>query len=639
VGTMLVLSGGGTSSVPSDPVALTPGGRLYVPPAYIQTSSDAAVQLTSEIDKVAFGFIPDVDFALSSVSFFVTAIGTTGNVGISLHKDGSAVEPNGIFYNPSTVNSLAALSSNGSDCSATSETEGFEAHKAFNHTASADDGWRSTATPTGGSPQALIRDLGAGNEQAFNRFRLWTFSSSDANVRAFPKTFTIDADQNDNNWVTLVTVASETAVGWNASGQNFREHTCINPTAYQRYRINITDRDGTNAYVSIGELEMFSGETRPAPGAQLTLLGTTPVGEVADAWVRHTFDAYQLKRNMKYWLVFSQFIDLGDPSKDFSLSKRRMNPSNGSAFPEGCVTKESTDGGITWTEALQDNQPALLNVVINSTEHHVPPLVYGRYSGSHIPLYDVNSQSWVLKLIPEAGLSLAMDYFRDAFQSALRIGYRVFVVLSPEDGSTVSLDAVVSDMLGYQDGIPTYEDDSSMRFVGLVYPIERVTGFWAPICCPDELLVWNQDNRKRIAIGKRCPYAADTSMLVPLFVWFKWNNDDYRVRLLLGVPSVLTCYLGGMNAPGTNVALQSALIVDALPPPLENTFTTEAQAATSHGAGLLQIVCEPGFHTVWPAERCGYMDNPAIVLRQQAYSLNEDRVPWIARMFQGTMEA
>ena len=74
-------------AAPDDSPLLNPQGRLWVPPAYMQTSGDAAVDFISAAHAVALRFVPEVDFGLFSVSFYLTAVSITGNCSISLHED------------------------------------------------------------------------------------------------------------------------------------------------------------------------------------------------------------------------------------------------------------------------------------------------------------------------------------------------------------------------------------------------------------------------------------------------------------------------------------------------------------------------------------------------------------------------
>lgn len=568
-----------------DAVAMTPGGRLYVPPAYIQPTGDAAVALTSANHKVAIGFVPDVDFPLFALSAYITAVSDTGDITVAIHEDGTAVEPNGLFFS-STTNDLATLSANGSDCSATTEASGKDAFKAFDNAKTADNGWRSTAAPTGVAPQALVRDLGAGNERAFNRARLFTYHNSDANVRCFPRTFTIDADQNDNNWVNLVTVAAEDDPNRTGDGGAacFRQYTWTNTTAYRRYRINITARNGSGDYVSIGEFELFAGMTKSAPGAVLQACGTVAAGSSADVWIRFIFAVLQLYAGRKYWVSFA-----GQNTKNFSLSKRRVNAANGSMFPDGCECRESTDGGTTWTESQQDLMPAMLNVVLNSTTHHVPQLVYGRRNGTHISLYD--GSSWTALAIPAAGIALDME--AHSAPNAVT-GYRVFVY---NNAGTLTLTA--EDVaLAAQDGIPVKTGATGRRFVGLVYPLERQTGYYGPISCPDELLVWNLHNRKRVTAGKACPYVASTYRYpTGPQVWEKWYSDDFRVRVLCGDTSIVSLSLGPFYK-GSNSVQFAVAINDTIPVPgqmfPEQTSNTYIWTARS------SLLLAPGLNTLNP---------------------------------------
>jgi len=75
-------NGGGTTAVNT-----LFGGRLYVPPAYLQTSGDTESTLKSSTDSVALQFTPDVDLSLSSLSLRIRTVTTTGAITLSLCAD------------------------------------------------------------------------------------------------------------------------------------------------------------------------------------------------------------------------------------------------------------------------------------------------------------------------------------------------------------------------------------------------------------------------------------------------------------------------------------------------------------------------------------------------------------------------
>jgi len=83
----MYFSASGSPAVTELRTLTSPGGRLFVPPAYFQTASDSAVQLNSADDWLAMQFCPLTDYALSSVSRYVTAVVTEGNGTLELYSD------------------------------------------------------------------------------------------------------------------------------------------------------------------------------------------------------------------------------------------------------------------------------------------------------------------------------------------------------------------------------------------------------------------------------------------------------------------------------------------------------------------------------------------------------------------------
>jgi hypothetical protein len=81
-------------------------GHLFVPPAYYQVSSDQAVQLNAAADWIAQKIVPECDFELSSLAWYVTAVGTEGNGTLELYSHDSA--------NDEPDASLATLATTGS---------------------------------------------------------------------------------------------------------------------------------------------------------------------------------------------------------------------------------------------------------------------------------------------------------------------------------------------------------------------------------------------------------------------------------------------------------------------------------------------------------------------------------------------
>lgn len=556
----------------------TPHGRLYVPPAYMETTGDQAVVLTSANHKCAFSFTPEVDFALSSLSVYKNAVvDSDALLTMTVHEDdATATEPNG-FFNVSTTNAMQGAAS------ATSEETGFEASKAIDGSVAADNGWRSTSPPSGGSPQDYIIDFGPGVSLKINKILIFSFNNPDANVRAYPLAFAIAFDQSDENWQTIITVTDQVDPGPGGAAQFHG----INGTGSRRMRIRITDRNGVNGYCSIGEIKVFAAQDKPVPGTLLQSLGTKVVG--ADAgWLRHTFSDCQLQRGKRYWIQFA-----GQEGKSFSQSSRRWNANEGSMFPDSVhpadgdvAIKTTSDGGATWTGNFQNDKPAMLNVVLNSTPNHSPQLYYGRCSGQHIHLPGVG-----VKAIPAAGVALSME--GESPNQTLNVWFN--------EDETISADAaprVLSEGIEVKEGSPT------SRFIGIVRPIERQPGLQAPIDVVDRRLVRDL-HEGTICIGKRCPYS-DADFALQMLIGQSWqemgvSGTDYKMEFLALSGDVLDMEPFAAM-PLTATPGELAFGLDGHPPGYTDDwrYTVLAPNNTLAVRSFLNKRLEEGYHTIRP---------------------------------------
>lgn len=491
------------------------GGELFVPPAYMQTTGDQAVQLDAATDGIAFGFPVTADFAISSLSAYLTAVAVEGNANITIHADGTALEPNGRYStaiaasDPTmTANNLPAPNVVALKDNAGANAEagaGYEAFEGMDGSVAADNGTRSNAAPTAPAPIYFTVDLGEGVTLAVNKFRISSFSNASADIRAFPKAFTFwgsngaaPAAQTDGDWTALTGSSAWTAE--TDPGAGFaKEYYVNNATGYRHYRLKITDRTGVNAYVAIGELEFFVAQLAQAPGTQLADLGTMGSGAAADAWIRKVLStAYQCTRQSFLWIKF-----LGTAAKDFSFSTRRWNVAQGSMFPDGCITKTSTAAGI-WTQAEQDSKPALMNIVINSSANHCPQLHYGRRTGAYDYIPGVG-----IKQIPLAGISLACDDLTATSFTALSSGTRYNVDLYDNAG-TLALVQYTTATSESAEGI--IQGAANRKFLGIMYVINLVSTKQGPIDVMDARLLRNLGRPK--LVGKHSPYAAFTTQVI-----------------------------------------------------------------------------------------------------------------------------
>jgi hypothetical protein len=576
------------------------GGRLFVPPAYMQTTGDQAVQLDSATDGIAFGFPVECDYELSAISAYITAVGTEGNVNITLHADGTAYEPNG-RYNGSTTTTDPTMTANnlpapyvvGLYDSAGANAEagaGYEAFKAMDGLVVSDNGTRSNAAPTALAPIYFVIDAGVGNTlPPFNKYRFTSFNNADANVRAFPKAWTVWEDDGthdihtDNGW-TQVTMSAAATSETDPGASFSREYYLSATTTPRRRKWKFTDRNGANAYMALGEVAFFSAQLAQAPGTQLLNIGTLGSGAAADAWVKKSFStAYQTQRGTFLWLKF-----LGTAAKDFSLSTRRWNAAMGSMFPDGCITKTSTETGV-WSQAEQDGKPALMNIVLNSTANHCPKLYYGRHTGAYDYIPGVG-----VVAIPQAGISLACDDLTATSLTDLPSATAYNVDLD-YTGGTLAL-------LQYTTAITTTEGilqgDANRRYLGTMWIINRISTKQGPIDVLDARLVRMPGRRK--SIGKYNPYAGATTQTVnPAMVAIPIGSSPTDFTVVFGSFAGEYAILNA-NAiqSGTTANTLFFMDIDGYPPlPVQGSVNY-----TSPDVGSVRIrrTLSPGIHSATP---------------------------------------
>ena len=242
-----------------------------------------------------------------------------------------------------------------------------------------------------------------------------------------------------------------------------------------------------------GTLEVYSHDaTNNQPGTSLKILGTLGSGSISD-WTRLYMvlaDRYQLYKGTTYWIVMK-----GADGADWSESTRRWNKDTGSMFPDSMpVSMVTTDGGTSWNACLQDAKPALWNIILNSTDHHVPMLHYGRATGSYvyIPEYGIYE-------IPEEGLGLNCELLNED------ILYYIYLYKNPE---LMLLEASTVEPTRHE-GIAVKTGVQSRRLVGILYPKEIQTGRQGPVDVMDRRLVGFPGMRK--SCGKLNPYSVSTS--------------------------------------------------------------------------------------------------------------------------------
>ncbi len=301
--------------------------------------------------------------------------------------------------------------------------------------------------------------------------------------------------------------------------------------------------------------------------------GEITSGSSAGVWLRTTFVPVQLQRGKRYCLVFGV-----SGSCNVSYSARRQNPAIGSGHPPGCWSKTSTDGGTTWSDLQQDSRPALLNLVLNSTAHHSPQLYFGQYSGESVYLPGAG-----LRTIPPVGIpfdceSLTPDTL-----------YNVYLW---DNTGTLTLEAATTGRT-MSEGIEIKSASPGGLYLGLIYPIERQSGFQAPIKVPDWMGVYNAYSRRTTFVGKPNPYSATTEGSGSDTNWVAIS--DFAAKFVTGEQCRLASDFGLASVNSTRLTI----LLDGVALPLVPiVWTTRTSDLVSVHA---EFVLSEGCHTVCPA--------------------------------------
>jgi hypothetical protein len=272
-------------------------------------------------------------------------------------------------------------------------------------------------------------------------------------------------------------------------------------------------------------LKLYTADSDGEPDTLVFDIGTVDSGASADAWIRKTFTAQQLYPGKRYCIVASVAAD-----KDVSFSYNRQDTGQQSGLVPGCWSKSTVNGGTDWTDLTKDSQPALLNIVLASTENHVPQLVYGwtGKAGNKVALYSEDTSAWVLYTIPDAGLVYGAE-----------MDDTVMGVWIYDGGGGPEL-YLGNQEKGFQDGIEVYAETSTDRFLGLVSGLIRVSTHYGPIRCETYNTLWNAENQTE-QVMYRQPYAGDAYATGSNTVWQKAaNNDDFTITCLVGPNTIYT---------------------------------------------------------------------------------------------------
>jgi hypothetical protein len=526
-------------------------GRLTVPPAYYQTGSEGSQALTSASHGISLMFVPDAQYDLSAFARRISAVTGAGTGTIAIRNNAKKTEPNGAL-NGSTTNVAPTMTANNApspyvvrlvDSSGNNAEAGagYEAYKAMDGSIATDNGTRSGAAPTALAPVYYGVTLSAAT--CINKYRFVSWANASADIRAYPKAWTLWGSNvasptwhTDTDWTQIGT---QSAVSDPGSGV-YAEYALTNGTAYLHYRWKFTDRNGSNAYMALGEIVLIAAQTTDAPGTVLATLGTKASGSGAGWTILTIGTSYNLTPGTKYHIT-----EFGEASKNYSCSICRSNTVTGSAHPDGCKSQYTTDGGTTWSRCLQDSLPALWNCILNPADpagdgtNPVPQLYYGRRDGDTVFIPGTGQVT-----IPTAGISL--DLHAHSSPDA-DFGYHLWLNYS---GSALVLTAT-TDAVAMTSGVKHKTAATGYRYLGDVYPVECQTGQYGPVDVMDRaLLTW--PGRTRV-IGKQVPYGP--SNIVPVLPTYKsrWNQgSDWTIEVLcidtdLDITAIACGYYGATS--------------------------------------------------------------------------------------------
>jgi hypothetical protein len=295
---------------------------------------------------------------------------------------------------------------------------------------------------------------------------------------------------------------------------------------------------GTQGNITLG---LYSVDADGEPDTLVFDIGTVDSGASADTWIRKTFTAQQLYPGKRYCVVASVAAD-----KDVSFSYNRQDTGQTSGLVPGCWSKSTVNGGTAWTDVTKDSQPALLNMVLQSTANHIPQLVYG-WDGKHgnkVALYNTNTSAWELKAIPDAGL------LYDASGDTADETKNCYIWW---ENAQLNI-TIMQEGTGFQDGIVVADSggqDHDQRFIGLVTPVNRISTYQAPIRCDSYNTLWNADNQTEQVLYRQ-PYVSQTVHTFTPYTWEKAHKDDsFTIKVLTG-NEVLTSIIEGNGFNANN---------------------------------------------------------------------------------------
>lgn len=593
---------------------------LIVPPAYMQTSSDTAVTLSSANHGVEFSFALPGDLSLSSVAWWLKTLTESGNINISLcSEDGTSICVDGDYNGLSTANIAPTMTTDAlpspNAVAATSETAGFEAYKALDGLTTSDDGWRSTAAPSAGSPQSWVWDCGSGNSKTINVVDVYAINDADANVRAFPTTRTwwgsnlvSPNKDNDVDWVQINGAHSLPFTASDPGAASFMRDFLSNGTAYRWIRCKVTARSGTNNYTSVGLFKFYTSESHRCGGTQLASLATVSCG-TAGHWNGATIAMpYQMQRNTRLVLRFT-----GSAGANFALSENIWNTGPGCAFPDliqstkGVFCRYTTDNWVTFSVLRVNSVPAMLNVIINPSSTYLSPQLFlCRGKGDKIYLPASGATPGTTVIIPPEGILVPgiEDLSGNTLATILSspetaVSYTVYAY--DNNGLTAEASAVASTI---NEGVEVKAGYTNHRKIGVFWPVERQTGKQAPIDVSDarglawlgRKVSWRRHNPYNSSTAVTSEYIYATNDFTP---WMK--NDDWTVFVGVDGGAELIAEMYNVNASQGSQERHLGLAINGTRPfPWQSRPTGLANSYTTGSLGRFTQKLRAGCHVLRP---------------------------------------
>lgn len=345
-----------------------------------------------------------------------------------------------------------------------------------------------------------------------------------------------------------------------------------------------------NAVASAGTLNVsVYADIGGVIGSLLADLGTFDV--TATGWLTCTFaTAYQLYPGVAVHVVASRVTG------DFSLYVRKRTTTAASEFPDGCVTRITTDGS-TWERATQTVgtvvRDAFLAVVFAPAPHVCSSLVYGRCSGKNVPI--PSATSWSYAEIPLAGI-----WVPGATTEALTASTLYYAYLY-DDSGTLTIELATTAPTWGASGYEVKIGDAAKLLVARLSAVNQVSTYQGVVDLRDARHLRNVFETITKTGSKDPGYTVmtyyDTSSAL---TWFRvMNNADLSVQFTTGNESVL---LGAELFIGSSAEVAAGIGVDSTTSPYDEAATRSMYlAGTSYfeTAVIRRHAClSAGVHTI-----------------------------------------